>query len=727
MDNQLDPDGTPAESEQRARRIVRTARTVVLGVLFVAASTLILIFQLLPSTQVNLQAGEVAPEDILSPIRRTYISDIETEILREAAISAVPDVYDAPDARVGRQQVLYARQIMEFVQTVRHDTLSSPTQQSEALAAVTDLDLDSENTRLMLTMTDGQLDSVADEITSVLADSLSGEVREGRLDEVQEELPLRISVDLPEDHGLLVIDVVEDLMLPNSLYNEELTEQAREAARETVEPVEHTFAPDEVVVRGGDIVTDSDIEALQHLGLLQATIGWREITSRLIAVLVGTVILLLYLDRFYREVLDSFRTQVLASGMFVLFLFGARLMVPEGLIFPFLFPAAALSLLLTALFSADVAIVNIVVLAGLTGLIANQSLELATFITVGGITAAVSLRRAERLDRFFLAGVFVSLSQVAVILVFRLADSGTDTRGLLELTAVATINGLISAGVALAGLFIIGPLFRLTTPLTLIELERPDHKLLLRLQREAPGTFQHSLQVRNLAEAASAAIGANSVLVRVGTLYHDIGKVLRPSFFIENRVKGGSNPHDTLDPLSSADIIIRHTTDGLELARKYRLPKQIRDFIPEHHGTAPVSFFYQKAVDQADGDKSKVDESAFRYGGPRPQSRETAILMLSDASESAVRANQPQSEEEIDEIVGKIIQQRMDWGELNESGLTLTDLQTIRRTFVSSLKGIYHPRIRYPGDKVPEPQEEQTADPTADTPPSGISINQESD
>jgi putative nucleotidyltransferase with HDIG domain len=396
--------------------------------------------------------------------------------------------------------------------------------------------------------------------------------------------------------------------------------------------------------------------------------------------------------------------------MFVLFLFGARLMVPEGLIFPFLFPAAALSLLLTALFSADVAIVNIVVLAGLTGLIANQSLELATFITVGGITAAVSLRRAERLDRFFLAGVFVSLSQVAVIL-----------------TAVATINGLISAGVALAGLFIIGPLFRLTTPLTLIELERPDHKLLLRLQREAPGTFQHSLQVRNLAEAASAAIGANSVLVRVGTLYHDIGKVLRPSFFIENRVKGGSNPHDTLDPLASADIIIRHTTDGLELARKYRLPKQIRDFIPEHHGTAPVSFFYQKAVDQADGDKSKVDESAFRYGGPRPQSRETAILMLSDASESAVRANQPQSEEEIDEIVGKIIQQRMDWGELNESGLTLTDLQTIRRTFVSSLKGIYHPRIRYPGDKVPEPQEEQTADPTADTPPSGISINQESD
>jgi hypothetical protein len=341
-------------------------------------------------------------------------------------------------------------------------------------------------------------------------------------------------------------------------------------------------------------------------------------------------------------------------------------------------------------------------LGGLTGLIAPESLELATYTAVGGIIAAISLRRADRINRFFLVGVFVGVSQTAVLFVFRLADSSTDTLGILQLTAAALFNGLFSAGVALAGLFVIGPLFRVTTALSLIELERPDHQLLQRLQREAPGTYQHTLQVRNLAEAAAEAIGANSLLVRVGTLYHDVGKLLRPGFFIENRVEGTTNPHDTLDPVSSADLIIRHVKDGLDLTRRYRVPVQIRDFVAEHHGTTIIRTFYFKAVEQAGGDESKVDKAAFRYPGPRPQSRETAILMLADASESAVRANQPRSEEEIDAIVGSIIQQRLDGGELDDSGLTLTDLQIIRRTIVGRLKGVYHPRIRYPGDP-PQP------------------------
>jgi putative nucleotidyltransferase with HDIG domain len=658
----------------------------------------------------------VVPEDITSPRRITYISNIETEITREAAAAAVPDVYDAADARVARQQVLYARQVMEFVNTVRHDTLATAVQQRDYLADVNDVELSSESADLLLTMSDSRFDSVADEITSLLAEVMSGEVREGRLDEVNEGLLLQVSVDLPEEFGPLVTDVVEDLLQPNSTFNAELTEEAREAAIQAVGPVEQTFAAGEVVVREGDIVTESDIEALQELGLLQDRIGWRDVVSRLTAVLISTVILVLYLVRFHPVEVATFKNQLLGGGLFVLFLLGARLIVPEGAIIPYLFPAAALALLLTALFGPDVALVNVVVLAGLTGLIARESLELATFAAVGGIVATVSLRRAERLNRFFLAGVFVSLSQAAVIVMFRLADPGTDWLGLLQLIAAALFNGLVSAGFALAGLFVIGPLFRITTPLTLTELERPDHPLLLRLQREAPGTFQHSLQVRNLAEAAANAIDANSLLVRVGTLYHDVGKVLRPGFFIENRVAGVSNPHDTLDPLSSAEIIIRHVPDGLDLARQYRMPNRIRAFIAEHHGTTLLRPFHQKALDQGGGDESKVDKAEFTYPGPRPQSRETAVLMLADAAESAVRANQPQSEEEIDSIIGRIIQARLDKGQLDESGLTLTDLQTIRRTFVGRLKGIYHPRVLYPGDQA-EP--EAATDSAGDTEPAG--------
>ena len=220
-------------------------------------------------------------------------------------------------------------------------------------------------------------------------------------------------------------------------------------------------------------------------------------------------------------------------------------------------------------------------------------------------------------------------------------------------------------------------------------------------------------------EAAANAIDANSLLVRVGTLYHDVGKVLRPGFFIENRVAGVSNPHDTLDPLSSAEIIIRHVSDGLDLARQYRMPNRIRAFIAEHHGTTLLRPFHQKALDQAGGDENKVDKAEFTYPGPRPQSRETAVLMLADAAESAVRANQPQSEEEIDSIIGRIIQARLDKGQLDESGLTLTDLQTIRRTFGGRLKGIYHPRVLYPGHQA-EP--EAATDSAGDTEPAGETL-----
>lgn len=717
MDHQPDPVDTSAESGERALRIVRSARVVGLGVLFVAACTLILMFPVLPANRVSLQAGQVAPEDITAPRPIIYISDIETGIAREAAAASVQDVYDPPDARVARQQVLRARQILEFANTVRHDTLAGTIRQREALAAINGLDLSPESVELLLTMSDSRFDPVAEEITSLLAEVMSGEVREGRMDEVTKDLVLQVSVDLPEEYAPLVTDVVEDLLRPNSIFNAELTDQAREAASQSVEPVEQTFAAGEVVVREGDIVTASDIEALQELGLVQNSIGWREIFSSLTAVLISTLILVLYLLRFHPDEVATFKNQLLGGGLFVLFLMGARLIVPEGAILPYLFPAAAMSLLLTALFSADVAVVNGIVLAGLTGLIARESLEMTIFAAVGGLVASMSLQRSERLNRFFLAGVFVSVSQAAVILVFRLADPATDTLGLIQLIATALANGLISAAFAVAGLFIIGPLFRVTTPLTLTELERPDHPLLLRLQREAPGTFQHSLQVRNLAEAAANAIGANSLLVRVGTLYHDVGKVLRPGFFIENRVEGVGNPHDTLDPLSSAEIIIRHVSDGLELAKQYHLPMQLRDFIAEHHGTTLLRPFHQKALDQAGGDNGKVDEAAFRYSGPRPRSRETAILMLADGAESAVRANQPHSEEEIDSIIGRIIEQRLDRGQLDDSGLTLTELHTIRRTFVGRLKGIYHPRILYPGDE--DAKSQPATDPADDTQPAG--------
>ena len=266
--------------------------------------------------------------------------------------------------------------------------------------------------------------------------------------------------------------------------------------------------------------------------------------------------------------------------------------------------------------------------------------------------------------------------------------------------AVGVANGGLAVSLAVAGFFLLGNLFGITTSVQLMELARPTHPLLHELQMKAPGTYHHSILISNMAEQAAQAIGADALLARVGAYYHDIGKILRPYFFTENQMDG-VNVHERLDPKTSAQIIVSHVADGLELAKKYRLPRSIRDFIPEHHGTRLASFFYQQARERG----QEVNEADFRYPGPKPQTREAAIMMLADGVEAAARADRPGSVEEIDQLVRKIIQKRVMEGQLDECDLTLRDLDRIRAAFVSILQGIYHPRIKYPEEKPATPEE----------------------
>jgi putative nucleotidyltransferase with HDIG domain len=246
---------------------------------------------------------------------------------------------------------------------------------------------------------------------------------------------------------------------------------------------------------------------------------------------------------------------------------------------------------------------------------------------------------------------------------------------------------------------------KITTSLQLLELGRPTHPLLSELLMKAPGTYHHSLMVGNMAEQAAQAVGANPLLARVGAYYHDIGKMLRPYFFAENQTNG-ENPHDRLDPETSAQIITSHVKDGLQLAKKYGLPNEIQDFIPQHHGTAMSSYFYHQACAQ-NGGSPQADKTRFRYPGPRPRTREAAILMLADEAEAASRANRPRSVEEIDELVDGLIQNRVRDGQLDDSDLTLRDLQKVKETLVAVLQGSYHPRIKYPEDNLAEKGEEE--------------------
>ncbi len=297
-----------------------------------------------------------------------------------------------------------------------------------------------------------------------------------------------------------------------------------------------------------------------------------------------------------------------------------------------------------------------------------------------------------------MAGSVVGASGIGIAIFFALgADSPPDPIVVLAQMVGSAINGLLSAAVALAGLYVISNVLNIPTSLKIAELMQPNHPLLQRLLREAPGTYQHSLQVANLAELGAQRVNANASLLRVAAMYHDVGKILNPHFFVENQADG-VNPHDTLDdPLQSARIILGHVTEGVRLARQYRLPNRIREFIAEHHGTTRVAYFYRQAEKRAENASEPVDDGPFTYPGPRPRSRETAILMLADGCESSVRARRPQSKEDIQEAVDHIFETRLRSGQLDESNLTLNDLRLLRDTFLTALQGMFHPRIAYPG------------------------------
>ena len=319
---------------------------------------------------------------------------------------------------------------------------------------------------------------------------------------------------------------------------------------------------------------------------------------------------------------------------------------------------------------------------------------LLTYLGIGTLIGAVILGRVERLTAFLWAGMAITVSNLTVMASYHAPYSAFAPQAMLQLQLMSGLNAVLAASIALIGYFVIGNLFGITTSLQLTELSRPTHPLLRQLLLKSPGTYHHTIVVSNMAERAAAAIGADAFLTRVGAYYHDIGKTVRPYFFSEN-IADGVSPHEKLDPRTSAQVIISHVTDGLDLAEKYHLPPRIRDFIREHHGDSLVQYFYVKAQKEA-AEGEVVEEVDFRYPGPNPRSKETAILMLADTCEAAIRSIRPPNREALRELVNRLIDERVANGELDNSDLTFRELQIVKGVFLRVLEGVNHPRISYP-------------------------------
>jgi hypothetical protein len=673
-------------------------RRILFGLLLVAAGLLsffALVSGFNTSRAVALDVGEVATTDVLSPSAISYQSEILTQQRQEEAAGAVVPVYAAPDAAVARAQVGALRDALNFITSVRADTFASQEQKLADLAALRDINLTQESAGALLALSESNWQNIQSESIVVLEQLMRSTIRDDRLEDARRSVPALISLSLPEDQAALVAELVSALVAPNSVYSEDLTEVRRQEARDAAEPVNRSFAPGETVIRNGQVVTQLHLEALQEMGLATPRITWQQyVRAAALVGMLATLIALFFNQR--RDLLTNPRELVTMVALMLLTLFASRFIIPNRTVIPFIFPISSFALLVTALYSSQAALTFAIPLSLLAAYGLPIDFELFLYYLLPSLLGVLVLRRAERLVGFLWAGLTVGVAGVLVVLIFRLGDPNTDLVGLLTLITAAAVNGLVSASIALVLQFVIAQVLGITTILQLLELSRPDHPLLQLILRNAPGTYQHSLQIANLAEQAAELIAADATLVRVGALYHDAGKARQPHYFIENQVPGSHNPHDDLDPYESAEVIIRHVPDGLDLADKHRLPGRIKDFIGEHHGTLLTMYQYTNAVEAAGGDRDSVDTEAFRYPGPRPQSRETALVMLADGCEARTRAERPENEEELRKLIKDVVDRRVAQGQLDDTRLTMQDLAVIVDNFTTTLRGVYHPRIKYP-------------------------------
>ncbi len=686
---------------------ISVTTTVAFGVAL-AAVLLIALFPVFPR-QFNIRVGDTASRTVKSPRSVSFESPSLTKEKRGEAASAVPPslVFD-PSVR-SRQLAEYDKVTLQVTQIRSQGTDAA--RKRDALAALQSVQLSARSIDTALTLPDDRWQAVVAEGRRVLNQQLSVSLDESSVNSAKDSVDSLVTVDFVADHALLTAELVRPLIKPTQTVDQSRTDQAREAARAAVAPQRISVEKGDIVLAAETRVDEVAIEKLKAAGLVSNRVEWRNVVAAAIVSLVAAGAIAAYLFAMQPRGITSERhliaLAIVIGGPLLAAKFYLPLVLPDEhrYFLAFILPIAAAPILIAALLETDVAVVVAGVIGALTAFVSAFLPDVSLVASVGSLdtlrlmlvygaaplTGIFLVHRADRLNRYLTSGFAVAATSYAVLLATWFIDSDRQA-GDLGWMAFASGIGGVSAGVIAAGAFVtVGVLFGVTTRVQLMELSQLNAPLMRRLQDEAPGTFHHSIIVGNLAERAADLVGADPLLTRVGCYYHDIGKVLQPGMYIEN-IQNAETPHDHMTPEQSAEVIQEHVRGGVELARRARLPARVTAFIPEHHGTRLVAYFYRKAAET----DPNIDPALFQYPGPRPQSRETAIVMLADSTEAVVRASDDRSPERINQLVEEVIAERVAEGQLDESDLTLRDLRTIADSFKSTMRAVYHPRVQYP-------------------------------
>jgi len=649
----------------------------------------------LRSTPAQLNAGDVAVQDIRSPREFRYESEILTSRARDEAEKSVSPVYLPADPAISRKQIERLRAILSYINSVRQDSFSSLPQQIQDIQAIEEMAFSAETARTIVTIDDEDWNLIQQESLALLEQVMRSPIRDDQVPSIRRNIFPQISFDFSENEAAVIAELVSQLIVANSLFSNELTSEAIIAARDSVPPITKTYAAGEIIISSGELIDPLRLEALALLGYTEPRNRLGEFAAAGITVIAVMVFNVLYLRRRRATFGKSIDGLSILVVFFLIFLFSARYIIPNHAIIPYLFPLAAFGLTISTLYNYEIGLALTFSLSLLSSVNHPLMGELLVYYYLPAAVAIFILGRGRRITIFFIAGLGLALSGSVLVIASRIFSSFLDMAGAATLVGAALVNGFGSVSLALILQYFLAQLLGKTTALQLMDLSRPDHPLLQELLINAPGSYQHSLLVANLAEQAAKEINCDALITRVGALYHDIGKSVNPSFFIENQMPHQIDTHDDLDPLVASSTITQHVDDGLRLARKYRLPPQIQAFIVEHHGTTMTWYQYEQARQSAQN-PDEVDADLYKYAGNPPASKETAILMLADGCEARVRAEAPDNSEKIFRVITESIQSYMSQGQLDHTSLTLNDLRLIARSFTRTLQNTYHQRVKYP-------------------------------
>lgn len=695
------------------------APVVLIGISFMTALLMFgFLYDTMSTDTYEVELFQLSEETIRAA--KTVEDPVRTELERERAAAEVQPSYRYIEEIADNQAavvdslfgyVLEAKRATETDGEVEPDPLSSDEALSNLRESIRLLEQNENGLRLtddmllsLLALEEDVLMRVEREVRNQVLAVLQDPLREAGLTQARNSAEQEIRGDdqVPASAIPAAAAIARANIVPNELINEELTEQQKDQARASVEPTR--ILQGQVLIQEGQLIDREVYRQLELAGMTEQQSNYRPVLALSLFVLIAAGLLLLVLQS---AKVEGVKKAIRLTIVFVVFALSLAIMKlleiisgNFGVVIDFIYPTALAGILVRLLIDERTAVYVTILLSASAGMMLQSGyagvfqMDSALYVLFGGLTGIYLIRNGHRSIRILPISLAVGGVHLLYVAFYLLMNQSQYTvEEIAFYVAAALAAGLLSGTLATGLLPLFEAAFGILSTMKLLELSNPNHPLLKKILTETPGTYHHSVMVANLSDAACEAIGANGLLARVGCYYHDIGKTINPQFFIENQSHG--NPHDHLSPEQSRDIILAHGKDGAAILRKQKMPKELIDIAEQHHGTTLLKFFYYKAKEQND----ELPEEQYRYTGPKPQSREIAIIMVADSLEAAVRSMQSPSTEKIRKMVDSITEDKLKDGQFDECDITLKELKRVKSVMCETLNGIFHSRIAYPDDK----------------------------